>query len=119
MQNHLGQHKHGIQKECGIAKIVTPDGGNTVRDRDNRGDPQPCLCIHGDSQRQDQQSHKVTASPKKVLGNRLRLFQTIVFFLIAVVFFYAGITDKVPAPVLLLLPILSQTFLNLPPCLSC
>ena len=30
VQNHLGQHKHGIQKECGIAKIVTPDGGNTV-----------------------------------------------------------------------------------------
>lgn len=30
VQNHLGQHKHGIQKECGIAKIVTPDGRNTV-----------------------------------------------------------------------------------------
>lgn len=84
VQDHLRRHKGGVEQQGGVAKVVPPDGGDTVGDRDDGGDPQPGLGVHGDAQGQDQQPGQVKQAPKEGFGRKGSVGQGIVFFLLIV-----------------------------------
>ena len=63
MQHQLDQHENAVQHKRGVAKVERKDLGDAVRNRDDRGNPQPGLGVECQTEREDQQTQNVEQRP--------------------------------------------------------